>query len=347
MGLKGIVQTAKTLVAQMNEAAARRQLEIDAVNREVAHAIIDGRLTPAEGLARRLPDAPKARLKPNKCWAARWRKEWGWTNNVLNTAGTYLKYDDPECIRSRERFAHRCAQNNVPLGLVLNFDHVWKSAYRPKKRALRKQRHLLGQPVQPRRTAAQRRATMTASATHTVRSSRRRGGRGTECTRVDAIRNWRKSMTVITSTWGNGTRGPLAFCCPDGMISREFRESFNAANQGTFYIMCSGTPSHFTNSETNFELFEKLYTPAYKLQRAILGLTHADTGLIICDACPSVHSTGARVEKSWMCYLEARPPDSPPRGSHNGPTRAPGKARDGRAGPQQPHVGALGGGQVR
>jgi hypothetical protein len=47
--------------------------------------------------------------------------------------------------------------------------------------------------------------------------------------------------------------------------------------------MVSGTSTHFCNAETTIELWENLYGPAFKLQRAACALDPDAPGLLICD----------------------------------------------------------------
>ena len=47
-----------------------------------------------------------------------------------------MKYDHPEMAASRAQFRLDVVQRKIHLGLVLNFDQLWKSNYRYPQRAI-------------------------------------------------------------------------------------------------------------------------------------------------------------------------------------------------------------------
>ena len=79
--------------------------------------------------------------------------------------------------------------------------------------------------------------------------------------------NLRRGVTVLTTSWSDGTRGPLAFCVPDGKITPEEQRAWNVAHKGRSYVLTSGTRSHFMTADTLLQLFEQLFSPALQQQR--------------------------------------------------------------------------------
>ncbi len=83
--------------------------------------------------------------------------------------------------------------------------------------------------------------------------------------RVDTAENAREACTVVTSTYSDGTRGPLCICFPEGKVSHELAERYNKIYEGEVLIISSKTDTHFMTGETTLELFQRLFTPALRL----------------------------------------------------------------------------------
>ena len=69
--------------------------------------------------------------------------------------------------------------------------------------------------------------------------------------------------------------------------------------------------------ESVLELYENLFTPAFKLQRHARGLTLKDRGLLICDAFTGFHSGSAGLDVRRMRWSEetnVRLPEAQPGG---------------------------------
>ena len=80
----------------------------------------------------------------------------------------------------------------------------------------------------------------------------------------------RRGITVLTTSWSDGSRGPLAFCVPDGKVSPEAQAAWNVAHKGKSYILTSGSGTHFMTADTLLQLYDQLFSPAVELQRAKL-----------------------------------------------------------------------------
>lgn len=85
------------------------------------------------------------------------------------------------------------------------------------------------------------------------------------------------SAEVLTSSWSDGTPGPIAFCCPDGALSVSEIQEFNASHVASAMVVPSGTNSHFMTSDTLLQVWEQLYSPALAKQRS--------RSLSLCNGC--------------------------------------------------------------
>lgn len=77
-------------------------------------------------------------------------------------------------------------------------------------------------------------------------------------------------MQVLTSCWSSGHAGPVAFCLPEGAITKEQLELFNRKHRGIAYCLTSGSNTHFMNAEVLCQVLEQLYSPALDLHKARL-----------------------------------------------------------------------------
>lgn len=72
---------------------------------------------------------------------------------------------------------------------------------------------------------------------------------------------------VLTTSWSDGTPGPIAFCVAEGHISGQDIVDYNLKNYGRSMVVTSGGSSHFMTGETMMIMMEQLISPALKLQR--------------------------------------------------------------------------------
>ena len=101
------------------------------------------------------------------------------------------------------------------------------------------------------------------------------------------------------------------------MLPAKFIQTENDKRLGTVYIMSSGSKTHFMNSETTVELLEKLFVPAYKIQRAKHHLAHDVLGILLCDAFSGnfSHAAGEHLRREQaMLEMNALAPDKQPGG---------------------------------
>ena len=113
--------------------------------------------------------------------------------------------------------------------------------------------------------------------------------------------NWsgaRQSLTCVTSTWSDGTRGPLGLCYPTGAFTQEYVDAFNDKYPGIAYMFPSETRSHFMTGPTFQTLMHGLLTTAFQLKRKELGVSSKAPGLLLADAWSGFHSFRTGLDKS-------------------------------------------------
>ena len=95
------MDTARPLVDRYNEKLAAAERERLETNRVVLAELKQGTITCEEADRRMVRPFQQARVKVNGMRAHRFRKQWGWVENAVNTAGKFLDYDDPQMIKHR------------------------------------------------------------------------------------------------------------------------------------------------------------------------------------------------------------------------------------------------------
>lgn len=108
--------------------------------------------------------------------------------------------------------------------------------------------------------------------------------------RTDNFSGWRKSVTVMTSLWSDGSRGPLAICIAEGFLKPQVIEEFNSRHRGTCYIFTSYGKTHFMSGESLIRYMKGVLTDAFALQRAKHSLSDSCRGLLLYDAWTGYHT---------------------------------------------------------
>ena len=85
--------------------------------------------------------------------------------------------------------------------------------------------------------------------------------------KIHAIKHARRGITAVTSSFSDGSRGPIAFCVPEGRVTADEMKAFNLANVGEAFLFTSGSTSHFMTADTLHQVFEQLFSPAIERQR--------------------------------------------------------------------------------
>ncbi|CAK8989314.1 Uncharacterized protein (Fragment), partial [Durusdinium trenchii] len=127
--------------------------------------------------------------------------------------------------------------------------------------------------------------------------------------RSDYVPDARKSITVVTSSWSDGTAGPLGLCFPDGSLRQEDVDTFNKTHEGVAMIFASQTSSHFMTAETFMVYLHGLLTPALSLQRKKLGVASSTMALLLCDAWTGFHACKNGLDAAGGFSANAQPVD--------------------------------------
>ena len=85
--------------------------------------------------------------------------------------------------------------------------------------------------------------------------------------RVDPIRRAREGITVVVSTFGNGTKGPLLVHLKENQWPKAIIDKYNSDPRyiGRLRILTSGTETHMMNAETTLQMLEQWLKPVPSL----------------------------------------------------------------------------------
>ena len=113
---------------------------------------------------------------------------------------------------------------------------------------------------------------------------------GHKIARTDWMNGARKSITILTTTWSDGSPGPLGICTPENFLRQDKINELNERFRGRAHVICSETKTHFMNSSTWVVLLKGLLTDAFALQRKRYGLPENTQGLLLCDGWTGFHA---------------------------------------------------------
>ena len=201
-----------------------------------------------------------------RSWAHNFIYRYGWSRPKLNTKGVFLDMNHPLVVQARATFFDKL-NSGIDRRLVLNIDQVWRAGHAGTKYCLRKGRDSVGKKGKKK-------------------------GRPTNKVHQH-VAQARKSITIVTASWGDMTPGPIALHIPQGLVRESAVREFNASHRGRAYALYSETKSHFMTSQTFSELLENLYGDAYKLQRAKHKLDGTSRGMFLTDAWSGFHATSS------------------------------------------------------
>ena len=228
---RDVVTSVKWLVDSLNTEIKEQSQEMQNHNEALLKSFIDGEVG-VDALQENWRHEPEqVKAKQMKHLAKKMADRMGFKKQACNTSGSYLDYDDIKMIeflaghvsapfassivfdlfcfvawcrlnstvvlvcRSRERFREKLDREGIPLQLVLNYDQTWINAFRTPKTTMRK--------------------------TKNQRATR-------EQVRILNITGGRAGLSLCTSSWANGDRGPLFVSLAPKSISAEFVRKMNA-----------------------------------------------------------------------------------------------------------------------
>ena len=231
---------------------------------------------------------PQKLSPPNERWGQWFLKAYGWS--LLSRAPdsqAWLPYHHTEMVNARKAVQNLFQEGGVHPCCLLNYDQVWRNCWSFSGKLLMKERRQAGRRSKKRKVA--KRADKKLFAV----KGNRRSLTATWLTRhlplhicvfpmalmlprraltflwmLETLCDLTKHSKVLTTSWSDGTGGPLAFCLPEGTMSQEAVVRWNAQHLGRAMIVFSGTNSHFMSANVLLEVFEQLISPALRLQRA-------------------------------------------------------------------------------
>jgi hypothetical protein len=139
--LEGLVKDYNSEVSELNAARLPE-------NQKLVQEVEEGALPVRAALGKMLPLVPLAKNPANiHRFVQHMKNRFGWVRRPVNTSGVYLQYSDPRMQEVRDWFAGMLAEGQHA-GLILNFDQLWRAAWRPPKRVWRRLRETIGLPMQ-------------------------------------------------------------------------------------------------------------------------------------------------------------------------------------------------------
>ena len=84
---------------------------------------------------------------------------------------------------------------------------------------------------------------------------------------VACVQQSRMAHTCVTSTWADGTPGPLVFFFSEGSFSAKAIAAINKKFRGKAWASTTGRVTHFMCAATTDQMYEECYGIALALQR--------------------------------------------------------------------------------
>ena len=231
------------LIEDWNKGLAEATNAAEEHNCSILAQVQDGQLSAEEALSRVLP-RPRKLAPPSRHWAANFLRQWGWSMlSRSSDAQIALPYDHEDMQQSRLAYRDLLERQGVHKGLVLNFDQLWRTAWASSAKLLFK-------------SGAAGEKSCRVKAT----------GRANK--KLDTVKHGRRGITALTSSWSDGSPGPICFCLPEGRLTAEEMKQWNDAHVGESYVMSSGSKTHFMTADCLLQVYDQVYSPALAKQRA-------------------------------------------------------------------------------
>ena len=106
----------------------------------------------------------------------------------------------------------------------------------------------------------------------------------------------------MTSTWSDGTRGPLSICCPEGFLKEEVMEQMNKQFEGELFLFSSEGRGHFMHAGTFLSLLRGCLSTAFDKQRAKYHLKHEVAGLLLADGWTGFHAERCGTNQARLAW---------------------------------------------
>ena len=197
--------------------------------------------------------------------------------------GNFLPYEHPlmRCVRQRVQLLF----DRIHLALLLNYDQLWKLAARGSTWKYWKEGATEGTPAekQARTTKRTERGRfLQKDETDTAPKAPRK--RLNQAPVHDPVSNARQPHTLCTSTWSDGTPGPLLSVWKEGTISHATMQKLNCRYAGRMLVVVTRSDTHFMNGELTVRYLEELVGPALRAKRKALNLDATARAGLIADA---------------------------------------------------------------
>ena len=266
---------------EFNANATKTNATIQQQNEELATQVAAGALSKKDALGKYTNLVPMARGKPSRTWVRRFKKKFQWSTRATGMPGNYRPFSDPSMQAVRAGVRAMCAMHKIPPGLVLNYDQVWEIRHRGSKKKVWKRKSLAGRE-QPLFTRINHKRQKVAEHVEQAcleakeyecndelekqaprfqrpaKDTSRHGERPLEDgPRNDPVAKWRDPHTVVTSTWMDGTRGPLVLCFSSGpgSIPETIVDSVNATYQGEVHVFKTGKRTHMMDGALTIMMY--------------------------------------------------------------------------------------------
>ena len=123
---------------------------------------------------------------------------------------------------------------------------------------------------------------------------------------VRVIVEARKAFTFCGSIWADGRPGPMAISVGAGGISGQLRLEFNKQHEGRLYIIQNNASTHFMCGESILEMYQCLYSAAFKLRRHELGVGMETMGAVLCDAFTGCHGGSPAMQERRSLWASSQ-----------------------------------------
>ena len=281
---RNIVIGMKELIGKYNARAKQANKEILAHNMATKKKYQSGELAVnnvQELQELTLPFHPLAKGSPNKVWVKRWCRKFQWKERVLSAPSTSLPYDHPKIVAYRSLFSERMKDKKVNFHLLLNYDQVWRIRYRGPKSKKYKREELAGK-TQTVLTASDRKllkrvreadvvnvAVGSVSDEPAPKKQRNKwDSTGKEEVVMASVVEARRPHTVVTSTWADGSPGPLVFWFAPGSFPSKEADRLNKKYASRLHIFFTGKDTHFMDGESTLRTWEEFFGPIMSMRQA-------------------------------------------------------------------------------
>ena len=207
---------------------------------------------------------PRKLRTPDRRWGSWFLKKYGWS--LLSRSSDQqqsLPYSHDDMRVAREDY-QKLLQSGVHGALILNYDQLWRCCWSHNSRLMFKAGN--AGKATPRKAAP-------------ARANKK----------VDAVKHARRGVTALTSSWSDGSAGPIVFCIPEGRMTAAQMHEWNSSHVGSSYVLSSGSRTHFMTADTLLQVFEQVYSPALEKQSKRPAVCAVSDGLLVLAIVCRVH----------------------------------------------------------